>query len=194
MPFDEKYWSERYLQGKTQWDATTITTPLKAYFDQLTDKKSKILIPGCGNAHEAAYLHSLGFDQVHLIDLSDIPLKHFSEQHPDFPPQHLVQGDFFDHEGQYDIIIEQTFFCALDTSLRQSYFDKMHDLLNQGGRLVGVLFEGKLNEAEPPFGGERSEYLSYISNEKWHISVLERCYNSISPRAGRELFMRLVKK
>lgn len=30
--------------------------PLKVYFDQLTNKDLKILIPGGGNSHEAEYL------------------------------------------------------------------------------------------------------------------------------------------
>ena len=38
------YWEERYLKGETGWDAGTITTPLKEYINQLTDKNLKILI------------------------------------------------------------------------------------------------------------------------------------------------------
>lgn len=193
MPFDKNYWTERYLQGQTQWDAGSITTPLKAYIDQLLDKDQRILIPGCGNAHEAAYLHENGFSQVYLIDLSAMPLQHFQEKYPDFPKEHLILGDFFDHQAKYDLILEQTFFCALDPGFRQIYFDHMWELLLPGGRLVGVLFEDKLNIDHPPFGGDRTEYLQYIDLEKWQVSVLEGCVNSIPPRAGRELFMRLIR-
>ena len=34
MENPENYWSDRYRQGNTPWDAGGITTPLKTYFDQ----------------------------------------------------------------------------------------------------------------------------------------------------------------
>ena len=54
-------WEKRYRESETGWDLGSISTPLKEYFDQLEDKEIKVLIPGCGNAHEASYLHELGF-------------------------------------------------------------------------------------------------------------------------------------
>ena len=53
----------------------------------------------------------------------------------------VLHGDFFDHAGVYNLIIEQTFFCALDPSLRGSYVEKMHSLLADGGKIAGVLFD-----------------------------------------------------
>ena len=43
------YWEERYQKQDTGWDIGTISTPLKEYIDQLTDKKCRILLPGAGN-------------------------------------------------------------------------------------------------------------------------------------------------
>ncbi|MEQ9164707.1 MAG: SAM-dependent methyltransferase, partial [Fulvivirga sp.] len=77
MTYDEKYWTSRYKDKSTPWDVGHITTPLKEYLDQLTDKTLKILIPGCGNAYEAAYLHSQGFINVHLVDISEAPINEF---------------------------------------------------------------------------------------------------------------------
>ena len=56
------------------WDIGYPSTPLKEYIDQLKDKSITILIPGCGNAYEAAYLFERGFKQVTLVDLSALPL------------------------------------------------------------------------------------------------------------------------
>ena len=36
------YWEERYQKGETGWDAGQITTPIKEYIDQLTNKNLKI--------------------------------------------------------------------------------------------------------------------------------------------------------
>ena len=190
--FDKEYWSTRYENNDAPWDAGTITTPLKGYFDQLVDKNISILIPGAGNAYEAEYLYSNGFKNVHIIDLSKEPLENFQKRNPGFPKSHLIHGDFFEHLGQYDLIIEQTFFCALDPSLRGNYARKMYELLKPGGKLVGLLFNDKLNSDKPPFGGNKEEYINYFQ-KYFEFKTFEPCYNSIKPREGRELFINFRK-
>lgn len=191
--FDKNYWSQRYLNDDTAWDAGRITTPLKEYIDQLRDKHIAILIPGAGNAHEADYLIAKGFTNVSVIDISEEPLKNIQRRLPGFPPERLIPGDFFEHTNRYDLILEQTFFCALDRSLRQKYAEQMHKLLTKKGKLVGVLFSGELNTDQPPFGGNKEEYTSYFENY-FDLNTLAPCYNSIKPRAGRELFINFQKK
>jgi hypothetical protein len=66
-------------------------------------------------------------------------------------------------------------------------------LLVKGGKLVGLLFDIPHNTNNPPFGGDVNEYLQLFS-ETFQVEVLERCYNSISSRRGKELFVILVKK
>ncbi|WP_339815611.1 methyltransferase [uncultured Imperialibacter sp.] len=193
MNLDANFWTKRYRDGSTGWDAGAITTPLKAYFDQLTDKQTRILIPGAGNGYEAEYLFKVGFQNVFVIDLSREPLNNLRQRVPELPQEQLIEGDFFDHEGQYDLIVEQTFFCAIDPSLRQSYAEKVHALLRPGGKLVGVLFDDPLNSDRPPFGGNAAEYRAYFE-PLFDFKVFEACYNSIPPRACRELFIHLTKK
>lgn len=64
MQLDADFWNERYSSQQTGWDIGSPSTPLKEYIDQLTDKDIRILIPGCGNAYEAEYLHQQGFSNV----------------------------------------------------------------------------------------------------------------------------------
>lgn len=186
-------WNSRYLDNDIGWDAGAVTTPLKTFFDQLTGKAARILIPGGGNGYEAEYLFRQGFTNVYLLDWAITPLHHFHDRVKDFPVDHLIHADFFKHTGQYDLIIEQTFFCALDPKLRSAYAKQMHALLKDGGKLVGVLFDDKLNDDKPPYGGNKEEYVQYFT-PYFTIKYLDRCYNSIAPRAGRELFINLVKK
>jgi transcriptional antiterminator Rof (Rho-off) len=188
MELDRTYWETRYHTGETGWDLGGPSTPLKEYLDQLTDKDLKILIPGGGRAWEAEYAHRLGFRNVFVIDLTDAPFKDLLTRCPDFPKDHLLMGDFFAHEGQYDRILEQTFFCALDPTLRDRYVAKMKQLLNPGGKLVGVLFNDTLNADRPPFGGYKADYEPIFRRQFAHVSM-EPCHNSIKPRAGRELWL-----
>lgn len=189
---DKDYWENRYAGNQTGWDVGEITTPLKEYFNQITDKTKAILIPGAGNAYEAAYLFENGFTNVTVVDLARHPLEDLKRRVPGFPDSHLVQSDFFELKGQFDLVVEQTFFCALDPAMRPEYARKMSEVIKPGGKLVGVLFNTHF-EGGPPFGGTKEEYLKYF--EPWFIfRVCEVCYNSIKPRAERELFIIFERK
>ena len=190
MALDDDYWSNRYMAQQTGWDLQQVSPPLKAYIDQLEHKDSRLLIPGCGNAYEAEYLVQKGFENITILDISAILIaslkKHFMDK-----PISILHQDFFEHEGTYDLILEQTFFCALDPSLRPAYTQKMDDLLAPGGTLAGLLFN-KDFEGGPPFGGTLQEYRRLFS-EKFEIQTLEPCNNSIGPRSGSEVFFILKK-
>lgn len=192
MTYDEKYWTSKYKDESTPWDVGRITTPLKEYFDQLTNKGLKILIPGCGNAYEAAYLLERGFNNVYLIDISEAPILKFKNSYPDFPSDHIIHGDFFEMEDSFDLIVEQTFFCALHPAQRHAYAVKMNELLAPGGKLVGLLFNDKLNTNQPPYGGFKNDYIK-IFKPHFELDIIEESYNSIPPRMGRELFIKIIK-
>ena len=170
------------------WDIGHISTPLKEYIDQLKDKNLKILIPGAGNAYELLYLLEKGFTNVFVIDNAKQPLENIKNRISDFPRNQLLEGNFFDLElDNFDLILEQTFFCALDPSLRMEYVLKMKQLLKPNGKLAGLLFNFPLTESGPPFGGSLSEYKT-LFQEHFQIKILETAYNSIKPRADKELF------
>ena len=156
--FSHSFWKEKYKDHKTGWDVGQPSTPIQNYIEQLTDKEISILIPGGGNGYEAELLHQLGFKNVYLLDIVKQPLANFSERVPSFPKDHLINADFFEYQGKYDLIIEQTFFCALDPILRKDYIKKMYRLLANNGKLVGLLFDFPLTNQGPPFGGSKQEY------------------------------------
>lgn len=183
----EEFWSNRYKVGKTGWDLGQPSRPLVEYFDQLSDKNMRILIPGCGNAYEAEYLFNKGFQNVFIIDLSKEPLEAFKGRNPGFPSDQVICEDIFTHSGEYDLIVEQTLFCAIDPALRDKYIAKISTLLKEKGKYVGVLFDREF-EGGPPYGGDKQEYSSYLS-KYFEGVLLEPCTNSVAPRLGSELFM-----
>jgi len=185
--FNKEFWEHKYSNDETGWDIGYASTPLTNYFDQLTNKDLKILIPGGGNSYEAEYLFENGFKNVFVIDIALQPLANLKKRFPDFPENHLIQDDFFNHDIHYDLIVEQTFFCALDPTLRESYANKMHQLLKPNGKLIGLLFDFELTEEGPPFGGSIVEYTKLFYS-KFSMKIIERCQNSIKPRQGKELF------
>ena len=191
--FQKDYWENRWQSSQTGWDLGQASTPLVAYFDQLTNFESQILIPGCGNAWEGEYLHKMGFKNVFLLDVAPTALKKFQKRVPTFPASHLLNNDFFQLQGAYDLIIEQTFFCAIDPSLRSAYAGKAASLLKPGGKIVGLLFENDFGKETPPFGGNRAEYLNYFE-PLFKIKICDLAYNSIAPRSGNELFILFEKR
>lgn len=188
---EAQYWTQRYHDEQTGWDIGYPSTPLKEYIDQLENKNLKILIPGAGNAYEANYLFEQGFKNVFVMDISEVPLKSFQVRCPEFSKEQLLHEDFFDHEGSYDLILEQTFFCSfLPTEKnRTAYVKKMWELLQPDGKLVGLWFDIPLvkDQDKRPFGGNKDEYLDYLE-PTFEVVRFERAINSIPERQDRELF------
>ena len=186
-----EYWNNRYLNDQFGWDLGQVSPPIKAFIDGIPERDIKILIPGCGAGHEGEYLFKNGFTNVHLLDFAPQSLSKFKLRNQDFPMTNLHVGDFFLHEGKYDLIFEQTLFCALDPVLRIAYAEKVSSLLNPGGKLAGLLFDREF-EGGPPFGGSKLEYMK-IFKPFFTKTEMEPCCNSIAPRAGTELFIQLTK-
>lgn len=188
----EDFWSNKYAKNKTGWDLGVVSPPLKAYIDQLEDKSLKILIPGAGNSYEAEYLFKNGFTNVFVVDISVAPLKNLQNRVPEFPTDQLIHEDFFTLKNEFDLILEQTFFCAISPEKRPNYVIKMYELLKENGTLVGLFFDAELNADHPPFGGSKEEYQSYFT-PYFTIELMETCYNSYHNRQGMELFVKLKK-
>lgn len=189
---DAHYWNTRYKENRLGWDIGCPSTPLKTYIDQIDNQEIGILIPGGGNSYEAEYLFNQGFKNTYVVDVAATAKDNFFKRFPEFPNHQFLVKDFFKLTEKFDLILEQTFFCALHPSLRRAYAEKMHELLKPHGKLAGVLFDFPL-DGGPPFGGSKEEYLQYFE-PYFVIEVMERCYNSILPRQGNELFFRLSKK
>lgn len=193
MNLDQQFWNSQWKTGKTGWDINQASPPITEFVKTLVDKELRILIPGCGNAHEALFLIEHGFTNITLIDIAPEIVKKIQLRFKNHETIQIICEDFFNHIGSYDLIIEQTFFCAISPTLRSNYVKKMHQLLNPNGKLIGVLFNRSFNQDRPPFGGNEQEYKSFF-NAYFNIHKMETCRNSILPRKGNELFIHLIKK
>lgn len=192
IQLDKDYWQERWEDGRTGWDIGYPSTPLVNYFNKLKDKDLRILIPGAGNAYEGEYLHKNGFKNTFILDIAPGAIKSLKTRFPDVPDNRIIEGNFFDLKDEFDLIVEQTFFCALDPALRKDYVSKMLELLKPGGILMGVLFHDELFKDHPPFGGYKKDYLP-LFEDKFEVLNFDIAPDSIKPRQGRELFIELRK-
>lgn len=192
LKLDEDFWTSRYQNKSTGWDIGYSSPALYQYLCQLHNKAINVLVPGGGNAYEVAAGWLMGFKNVHLLDISLSPILNFLKRNPTFPASQVHHENFFRHVGSYDLILEQTFFCALAPELRSDYAQKMSELLKPKGRLVGVLFDREFTTEGPPFGGNKEEYRRYFE-PYFELEKFEPCINSIPERMGSEIFINLKK-
>lgn len=192
-PLDQSYWNTRWENSETGWDIGQASPAITEYMKQYPDRNAAILIPGCGNAYEAEYLVASGFTDITLIDIAPKAVETLKEKFSGTPQVKVLCGDFFGHEGKYDLIIEQTFFCAIPPGRRKAYAQKTASLLHENGKIIGVLFDKQFDQPFPPFGGCPCEYIP-IFEPHFIINTMDGCYNSIPPRKGSEVFINLIKK
>lgn len=192
MEFTDKYWDSRYLNNSTGWDIGHASPPIIDYFARLSNKNVKVLIPGSGKGWEAEHLYKNGFSNIHVLDYAPNAAEIFRKRCSFFPEDNIIVDDFFKHKGEYEIILEQTFFSSLLPSQRSAYVDKVHELLVPGGKLVGLLFNHEFDFGGPPFGGTYKEY-SKLFEPKFRMLNMQTSQISIKPRLGREFFIEFEK-
>jgi SAM-dependent methyltransferase len=188
----KQYWDAKWQSNTIGWDIGYASPAICQYLDQYRNKNAAILIPGCGNAYEAEYLVENGFTNITLIDISPEAVKKIRHKFEHNSQVKVLAEDFFQHKGQYDLIIEQTFFCAILPDKRKKYAKKTASLLHEKGKIIGLLFDKIFDREGPPFGGSSPEYKAILS-PYFDIKTMEKCYNSIAVRAGSEVFIVLDK-
>lgn len=191
----QQYWDSRYQQGLTGWDLGSVSPPIAQFLEGIQDPHTSILIPGAGNAYEAYFLHKKGFRNITVVDIAPTIIASHQRKVKQEALEgiHFIEADFFSHMGTYDLILEQTFFCAIPINQRSEYVKAMHALLSPSGRLAGVLFDCEFEQPGPPFGGSETEYRN-LFEPYFNITTMEPCYNSIQARSGRELFIIITPK
>lgn len=187
------FWDNNWLSGRTGWDIGHASPPITEYMHQYQNKDASILIPGCGNAYEVEFLADNGYTDITLLDISPVAVKIASSKFKHLTQIKIICENFFKYQGKHDLIIEQTFFSAILPEQRTEYVKHAHSLLNDNGKIIGVLFDRTFPHQGPPFGGNSFEYKS-LFEPLFDIRVMDTCYNSIPPRADSEVFIHLIKK
>ena len=192
---NENFWNNRYLEKDTGWDLGAISPAIKKWFDTKKNKDLQILIPGAGKGHEVKYGFDHGFNNIHYLDISTEAVAFFKDNCPNLPKEQILISDFFDLKKDlfFDVVIEQTFFCAINPALRKSYVKKTHEILKKNGYIIGLLFNKKFDTQGPPFGGFYEEYVELFS-KLFVIEKLENSINSAIPRKENEFWIKMRKK
>jgi len=155
-------WESMYRGGEDRWDLGGASPPLVAVLGRgEVSPPGRALVPGCGRGHDVRLLAERGFDAVGV----------------DFAPKAVAEGrrliravgskgarierrDLFrlpaSWRGSFDLVFEQTSFCAIHPDRREDWIRSVHGALRPGGLLLGLFMTFRYEEG-PPFGTTREE-------------------------------------
>jgi SAM-dependent methyltransferase len=182
-------WQKHYAENDLRWDIETPSPPLIWLWEQKKLTPGRAVIPGCGRGHEVLYFAERGFD-VTAVDFAPGAAAFLERALQDKKnvSARVLQKDFFalgsEHDGYYDVMFEQTFFCAIHPSRRADYVNTVARLLKSGGLLAALFYE--TGEAGgPPFSTTRQDILDVFSM-RFQIEFLEKTPHSIERRKDKE--------
>lgn len=194
MNLSADYWRERWSANQTGWDIGHPNHGLVAEVIKQFPKSTKILIPGAGSGYEAEALWESGYLNTYVCDWAPEAIERLRTSevlakaipNKEEAQARLIVADFFALTDSYDLILEQTFFCAIDPSQRERYVAQAAHLLKPIGKWLGILFDCHFPTSGPPFGGDAAAYMELFSKH-FEVRSLERFKESIKPRQGKEL-------
>jgi SAM-dependent methyltransferase len=148
-PDSAEFWDLRYGARFAPWDAGRVPARLAA-FAAAWQGPRKVLVPGCGSAHDVAFLAQARWE-VLGIDFSAGALD--AARSVLGPHAACVRrADFFAPiaEAPFDVEYERAFLCALPRRLWPGWARRVGELLAPGGVLAGF-FYFDAGERGPPF-------------------------------------------
>jgi len=189
-------WEGRYQADDAPWDLGAAPPHLDDLVASLALRPLDVLIPGGGRGHDAVPWARAG----HRVTVLDVAPTAIAQGRVVLAAHGVevecVVGDLFDLPAglvnAFDVVWEQTCFCAIDPAQRVAYVEAMAAALRPCGRLHGVLWEhGK--EGGPPwsitptvvqqaletcFDVERLERIPDWGKRRWNefvVSARRRC-------------------
>lgn len=185
-PEHPDFWDQRFQNGVTPWEVGGVPAALQAFAEQQAAAQ-RVLIPGCGSAHDAAFLDRLGWPVV-ALDFSAAAID-LARQNLGAWGGELVHDDFFTHQPRavYDLIYERAFLCALPRKLWPGYGQRMAELLAPGGLLAGFFLFGDELKG-PPFPIQRPQ-LDELLTPYFNLLTEQPVSDSLPVFAGRESWL-----
>lgn len=193
---DSEYWTQIYHQeGNPGWNIGHAAPALIDMLPRLKLAKSKIIVIGCGEGHDAAYFAQHGH-LVTAVDFSEEAILRAKKNYGHLENIEFVQADAFSlpqsWDQQFDIVFEHTCYCAINPTLRQELIKVWSRLLHQQGFLMGIFFAMEKRKG-PPFGGSEWELRERL-RKKFQFIFWGRWQKSIDQRQGKELFVYAKKQ
>lgn len=164
-------WAARYEARNTPWDLGDAHPELRA---RLADGRcappragARALVPGCGRGHDAIALARAGW-RVTAVDVVEAVGASLAETLGGHDSRFELRDALtFDDDEPYDLLLEHTFFCAIDRDRRADWGALVRRNLRVEGLVVVLLFPvGKAPElGGPPHGVDLQDYVDALGSE-----------------------------
>lgn len=187
----ETYWSQIYkTETNPGWNLGEPAEALKDMLPRLKISRSRVLVLGCGEGHDAAFFAKAGHF-VTAVDISPMAIEKARKLYGDLENLTFVEADLFklprEYDQAFDVIFEHTCYCAINPAKRQDLVKVWNRLLVSGGHLMGVFFAFEKRQG-PPYGGSEWELRQRLKSAYQPI-FWGRWQKSIPRRQGKELFI-----
>ena len=194
--YSREDWEKHYQSEDLGWDLGKVSPPFLSLWKEQNLVPCNTIIPGCGRGHEAVFLAENGF-RVTAVDYCNGAVNALRKSIADKGLEcDILHQDFFDldssHDSSYELMLEQTFFCAISPSQRKLYVETAHRILKFGGLLLGLFYETNA-EGGPPFNTTRSDILHHFC-DRFMVQSLEKTLLSDEQRKNKEWLGFLKKK
>ena len=158
----EGMWARGLGRGQA-FDANRPEPALVALMERHPLPTGRALVPGCGRGYSVVQLASaertvLGLDiaPTGVAAARDFIAEAVGGSQLEAQVD-VQQADFFSPDlvstlGQFDVVYDCTFLCAIQPDLRKAWAEQMSKLLSSEGELITLIFpNGPLGSTGPPF-------------------------------------------
>lgn len=190
------FWQGLYEAGQTGWDLGSATPVFRRLAAEQRFEPGAMIVLGAGRGYDARLFARHGFD-VTAVDFAPAAVSELQARNDDEAPVTVVKADIFALDpalfGQFDYVLEYTFYCAIAPQRRPDYADVVQKLLRPEGRFIGLLFPLGETKAGPPFGVNTDAFVASLRQRGFRLLHREIPPDSVRPRLGREELLILQK-
>jgi SAM-dependent methyltransferase len=191
-----QFWSDIYTTEENPgWNLNQPAEAFKDMLPRLKLPKSRILVLGCGEGHDAAFFAEAGH-VVTAVDFSKEAIERGRKKYAHLTNLSFYEENIFqlpqDWNFTFDLVIEHTCYCAIPPEQRNELVRLYRRMLHDEGQLMGVFFAME-KRSGPPYGATEWE-IRRRTEAGFHYLFWGRLRNSLPRREGRELFVLAKKK
>lgn len=197
-PNTPEYWDNVYREdapnGAPRWDIGGPAPPIVRMLAGglcPVEPPASVLVPGCGTGHEAAHLAALGHNVVG-VDWAESGVAAARDRLAPWPHAAVEQADFFslperaDFAGGFDLVVEHTFFVAIDPSRRTEYAAVVEACLRRREGWYLGLFYNHRRPGGPPWDADADAVRAAFARPGWQLVHWEMPEDSTPHRQGKE--------
>ncbi|MGE3974100.1 MAG: methyltransferase domain-containing protein [Bdellovibrionales bacterium] len=190
------FWGDYYQKDELPpWDLDQYNPNLNGILAQLKLNKSKILVLGAGQGHDANFLAEQGHI-VTAVDYSPAAQKSFTQRYPQSLVANYTVRDVFqlppEWLNSFDLVFDHTLFCAIPPRQRKSLIQVWKKVLKPRGHLLSIFF--LLTRTSGPAYGVTEWEAQQLMQKDFDFIYWSRAKNSAQSRKNKELIVYAQKK